>query len=112
MAAPSAPANRVATDTDPLGPGWVIQALALQYDLAADVPLRNAPWVGTHNSFNSVAEMGPTLSTLDANQQIPLASQLDQGVRSLELDLHWFPSLRAGGFAPVICHALEGGAGC
>ncbi len=104
--------NRSTGREDVLGPGWVTRALALQYELAADVPLRNAPWVGTHNSFNSVAEMGPTLSTLDSNQLIPLTDQLDQGVRSLELDLHWFPSPQGGGFAPVVCHALEGGGGC
>ena len=96
-------------------PAWTQRALSLQYDLAGDVQLRNAPWVGTHNSFNSVAEMGQTLSTYDSNQRIPIVDQLDQGVRSIELDLHWFPSTSAGGFAPVVCHARgeeEGHAGC
>ena len=32
---------------------------AYQRRLGDSVPLRNAPWFGTHNSFNSVAEMGP-----------------------------------------------------
>ena len=96
-------------------PEWVQRALALQYDLAGDVEMRNLPWVGTHNSFNSVAEMGPTLSTQDDNQQIRIVDQLNQGVRSIELDLHWFPSGSGGGFAPVVCHARgeeEGHAGC
>ena len=95
-------------------PGWTQRALALQYELAGDVELRNAPWVGTHNSFNSVAEMGQTLSTFDSNQQIPIVDQLQQGIRSIELDLHYFPSA-SGGFAPVVCHARgeeEGHAGC
>jgi hypothetical protein len=87
-------------------------ALAFQYELASDMPLRNAPWVGTHNSFNSSAEMGPALSAMDSNQRIAIVDQLDLGVRSLELDVHWFPSVQAGGFAPVVCHATGEHAGC
>ena len=114
--------------TTPLGPrvsaaavdayesSWVHRALGLQFELAHDLPLRNAPWIGTHNSFNSVAEMGPTLSDLDSNQQLTLVDQLSLDVRSLELDVHWFPSAAAGaGRAPVVCHARgagEGHAGC
>ena len=90
---------------------WARASLADQYELGAYLPLRNAPWVGTHNSFNSRAEMGPTLSTQDSNQKIDLVAQLDEGVRSLELDVHWFPSLR-GGIAPVVCHAAELHVGC
>jgi hypothetical protein len=90
---------------------WARASLADQYELGSTLPLRNAPWVGTHNSFNSRAEMGPTLSTQDSNQQIDMIAQLDQGVRSLELDIHWFPSVR-GGFAPVVCHAAELHVGC
>ena len=90
---------------------WTHRALAFQQALGDTVPLRDAPWVGTHNSFNSIAEMGPALSTTDANQQLTLVEQLQIDVRSLELDLHWFPSPRSGGMAPVVCHAQEG-AGC
>jgi hypothetical protein len=70
------------------------------------VVLRNAPWVGTHNSFNSVAEMGATISTTDPNQLLTLRQQLDLGVRSLELDLHWTISPATGTLAPVVCHAF------
>ncbi len=90
---------------------WTHRALAFQFDLGHDAPLRNAQWVGTHNSFNSIAEMGPAVSVLDSNQQLSLVDQLRVDVRSLELDLHWFPSARGGGMAPVVCHA-QGGAGC
>ena len=87
-----------------------------QFDLAGDVPLRNVPWVGTHNSFNSVAEMGQTVSTYDPNQLLDLTDQLRLDIRSLELDVHWFNSPNAGGNkAPVVCHARganEGHAGC
>jgi hypothetical protein len=100
-------AARAAADS-----AWVQRALALQYELGGDVALRNAPWIGTHNSFNSRAEMGPTLSTEDSNQRISITDQLEQGIRSIELDLHWFPSLQGGGFAPVVCHATEEHVGC
>src|SRR3954462_9869547 len=45
---------------------WTHRALAFQYALAGRVPLRDTPWVGTHNSFNSIAEMGPTVSDTDS----------------------------------------------
>jgi hypothetical protein len=94
---------------------WTQRALDLQYELGSDLGLRDAPWVGTHNSFNSTAEMGPTLSSNDSNQRITIRDQLDQGIRSIELDLHYFPSLSGGGFTTVVCHARdssEGNAGC
>ena len=91
------------------------RALALQYELSSDLGYRDAPWVGTHNSFNSTAEVGDTLSARDSNQQIPIVAQLDLGVRSIELDLHWFTRPSSAGKAVVVCHARgasEGHAGC
>jgi hypothetical protein len=91
------------------------RTLALQQALGDDLPLRFAPWIGTHNSFNASAQAA-TPSQLDANQQLSLTDQLRLDVRSLELDAHWFPSLAAhGASAPVLCHARgadEGHAGC
>lgn len=91
------------------------RALALQFALGNDVPLRQAAWLGTHNSYNTTTR-AVTLSGLDANQQLSLTDQLRSDVRSLELDAHWFPSAFAGGaYAPVLCHARgadEGHAGC
>jgi hypothetical protein len=85
---------------------WTHRTLAFQYKLANDVGMVDAPWLGTHNSFNSIAQQGPALSTTDANQQLTLVDQLRMDMRSLELDVHWFPSVRAGGQnAPVVCHA-------
>jgi hypothetical protein len=85
---------------------WVDRALGLQYRLAGDVALRNAPFIGTHNSFNSVAEMGLTTSTLDPNQQLTLVEQLNLDIRALELDVHWTVTPSTGQLAPVVCHAL------
>src|SRR3954451_10826636 len=88
---------------------WTHRALAFQYELGGDVPLRDAPWIGTHNSFNSIAEMGNTLSDTDANQQLSLLDQLSIDVRSVELDVHSFAGRE------VVCHARgadQGHAGC
>ena len=94
---------------------WLRRTIAFQYRLGNAVPFRDAPWIGTHNSFNSPQEM-PTLSHTDSNQQLSLTDQLRLDVRSLELDVHWNPSPRAGGQpAPVVCHARganEFHAGC
>jgi len=84
---------------------WTHRALTLQYELANDVPFANAPWIGTHNSFNSMA-YGYTPSRSDSNQQLSLADQLRIDVRSVELDVHWF-----NGEARV-CHATGEHAGC
>jgi hypothetical protein len=86
---------------------WVHRALGLQYELADDMGMRNLPWVGTHNSFNSTAEMGPTLSDTDSNQQLSVVDQLRIDVRSIELDLHWFSRPQDGGFEVVVCHGEE-----
>ena len=72
--------------------------------LGDSVPLRDAQWLGTHNSFNS-ENNSVTLSHTDSNQQLTLSQQLDGDVRALELDVHWVPSLDAGGSdAVVVCH--------
>jgi hypothetical protein len=103
---------------DPSGGGregtWAERALAFQYELAGDVGLANAPWVATHNSFNSVAEMGSGLASLDANQSLSLDAQLGLGVRSLELDLHSLTPA-TDGWAPggvVVCHGHGGSHPC
>jgi hypothetical protein len=82
------------------------RTLAFQYALAGDLPLRDAPWIGTHNSFNSSTEMGPSVSDSDPNQQLSLVDQLRLDVRSLELDVHWFPN------RPTVCHAEGDFTGC
>jgi hypothetical protein len=87
---------------------WVQQTLDFQYRLGSREPLVNAPWVGTHNSFNTSTEP-PTLSGEDNNQVLSLTQQLDIGVRSLELDIHNING------QPLVCHgrgADEGHLGC
>jgi hypothetical protein len=84
---------------------WTHRALTLQYQLAGDVPFANAPWVGTHNSFNSMA-YGYTPSRSDSNQQLSLTDQLAIDVRSVELDVHWWNN------QPTVCHGADYNAGC
>src|SRR3954454_2683015 len=74
---------------------WTHRTLAFQYQLGNDVGFVNAPWLGTHNSFNSIAQLGPALSSSDANQQLSLVDQLRMDMRSIEIDIHWFPSAYA-----------------
>jgi hypothetical protein len=83
----------------------VHRALQLQYELGNDVPFAHASWLGTHNSFNT-STREPTVSGMDANQQLSMTDQLRMDMRSLEVDAHWFPSAQAGGsYAAVACHA-------
>ncbi len=90
----------------------VHRVLGLQSALGDDLPLRTSSWVGTHNSFNSVSERA-TLSHSDSNQQLSLPDQLDLDVRSLELDVHWWPSAAAGGARDaVVCHGEAAHEGC
>jgi hypothetical protein len=101
----------VAAEIDAYEGSWTSRVLRFQSALGDEVPFARAPWVGTHNANNDTAE-APTLSHTDSNQQVGLRDQLRMDVRSLELDVHWIPSARAGGaFAPVLCHG-QGGAGC
>ncbi|MCW2796852.1 MAG: hypothetical protein JWM79_2349 [Nocardioides sp.] len=83
---------------------WVHQAAKFQYALGDSLPLRDAQWLGTHNSFNSLSD-SLTLSHADSNQQLSLTQQLDIDVRSLELDLHYIPRLELlGRQAVTVCH--------
>jgi hypothetical protein len=88
---------------------WTHDALVFQHRLGDDLGMAHAPWAATHNSYNSIAEMGPTLSSIDSNQQIGMVEQLRIGIRSLEIDVHRFRGDN------VVCHARganEGHAGC
>ena len=90
---------------------WLHRTLAFQRSLGDALPFRDAPWLGTHNSFNSTDEL-PTVSHTDSNQQLSLTDQLRLDMRSLEVDVHWLPSIWAGGAtAPVVCHG-QGAVGC
>ena len=106
--APVPPAEETEAAISAYERSWLHRTLAFQYRLGSRVPLVNAPWVGTHNSFNTLTEP-KTLSGSDSNQRISMTDQLRIDVRSLELDVH-----NIGG-TPVVCHgrgADEQHAGC
>jgi hypothetical protein len=89
---------------------WVHEAHALQRALDDTTPLRQALFPATHNSTNSAAYT-PTLSRSDHNQIYSVRDQLRMDMRSIEIDVHWSPSIAGdpaqGGRAPVTCHATE-----
>jgi hypothetical protein len=85
---------------------WLHRTVAFQYALGDELPLGEAQWLGTHNSFNSFGD-SPTLSHMDSNQQLTLSQQLDIDIRALELDTHWLPRLNRAGGTVVICHGRD-----
>ena len=95
---------------------WLGQALELQHRLGDALSLKDAMWVGTHNSFNTASNVPLSPSNNDSNQHVSLVDQLRLGVRGIEIDVHWNPSVWANGaYAPVVCHARptsEENAGC
>ncbi|ETW26446.1 hypothetical protein MGAST_21695 [Mycobacterium gastri 'Wayne'] len=94
---------------------WVHRTAQFQYALGDALPISQAQWLGTHNSFNSLSDSF-TLSHADSNQQLSLTQQLDIDVRGLELDLHYIPRVELLGKREVtVCHGLapaNGNLGC
>lgn len=86
---------------------WLAGALSLQHSLGDDLPIHEAFWAHTHNSFNNEA-LSPTLSSIDPNQTYSVTDQLRMGIRAIELDVHWAPHPQGdplNGFnAAVLCH--------
>jgi hypothetical protein len=80
---------------------WLHRAAAFQFELGNAVPLRDAQWLGTHNSFNTDSN-GFTLSHTDNNQQLTLTQQLNSDIRAIELDVHQVPG--TGGDIVRVCH--------
>lgn len=110
LAVAASPA-RVGAEVQGFTGSWLERAVDLQYELGSDVGFRNAPLIGTHNSFNSQQEMGTGLTPAAANQTAGLVDQLDSGVRSLEIDLRRGPDGAGNDDRPVVCHPLPH-AGC
>ncbi|MHA7650954.1 PI-PLC domain-containing protein [Mycobacterium sp. ML4] len=83
---------------------WVHRTAQFQYALGNAVPFRDAQWIGTHNSFNSLVSQF-TPSHADSNQQLSMPQQFDIDARSIELDLHYIPQIaQLGGRAVTVCH--------
>ncbi len=82
---------------------WAHRAVAFQYRLGAALPLTEAQWLGTHNSFNT-PQSGATPSHMDSNQQLTIPQQLDVDIRAIELDPHWVPRANPDGGEVIVCH--------
>lgn len=96
---------------------WGSRAIRLQNKLGFDLPMVHTQVLATHNSFNATEEnFPPTLSGLDPNQFYGVKDQLRMGVRGIELDVHWMPSLAGTPEtqfrAPIVCHGNVNHLGC
>jgi hypothetical protein len=96
----------LASETAAYLSSWTHRAVQFQYALGDSLPLGQAQWLGTHNSFNSFS-YGPTPSRMDSNQQLTLSQQLAIDMRALELDTHWMPAANSQGGQVVICHGRD-----
>lgn len=91
----------------------VHKAMQQQWLLGSTLPLSGALVPASHNSFNYTnANIPASLSGLDPDQFFSFTQQLDMDMRGFELDVHWFPSVKAGGYAPLLCHANTNHIGC
>ena len=66
---------------------WGIRSLTLQNSLDNDAPLNQTTWPGTHNSNSNNDD--DDIHGLVLNQSRGLKEQLDEGIRSLVLDVHY-----------------------
>lgn len=76
---------------------WVHRAMDAQRALDDNVPLAEALWPHTHNSYNS-SWYPMRIANSDPNQRYSMSQQLRMDMRILELDVHW----HAG--QVVLCH--------
>ncbi|HEX3706381.1 MAG TPA: hypothetical protein VHV76_07090 [Mycobacteriales bacterium] len=97
---------------------WVSRALSLQNAITRRASLYEVQLPGTHNSFNASSylvpldgkpvQYFPSLTNQDPNQVYSITDQLQMGIRALEIDLHWVPSifgnLGTGGYWVDVCH--------
>jgi hypothetical protein len=88
---------------------WIAQSLAEQRVLDDNEPLQEELWAHTHNSFNAEEYETPTLYGTDPNQLYTIPHQLDLGIRAIEIDLHWVPSIHGNPDAVVVCHGNQQG---
>lgn len=76
---------------------WEYKALQLQSKIDQDAPFGKASFITTHNSYNA-GVYSQNGSYIDPNQKISIYDQLEIGVRSIELDVHY--TFSSTGFWP------------
>lgn len=89
---------------------WAYQAYQKQDLLDNATPIAQGYNSGSHNAFNSSA-YGAVY--IDPNHSLSITEQLDIGVRTLELDVHWTHQMKdiPHGDALLLCH-FGGQRGC
>lgn len=86
---------------------WAIKALRLQNRLDHSLPLDDALFIGTHNSFNA-SDYANGISYIDPNHRLSLYDQLNAGMVALELDVHYDFNVNTG-MDLMLCHKKEHG---
>ncbi len=111
---PETTLNKIYTNlakTPPLDPqtyAWVEKVLPLQENIDLNVPLKDATFFGTHNSYNALAYANP-VRYIAPNQLLSITDQLNEGARLIELDLHWYQSWTDFKDHILLCHATTVG---
>lgn len=90
---------------------WTATALTLQREIDINAPLTEATFIGTHNSYNAKSYEIPFIRYIDPNQLLSIYDQLEQGIRSIELDTHWTFTQYAS-HDILLCHGKANHLGC
>lgn len=82
-----------AGEVDDYQSSWEHRALALQRQIDGDTPLSDVLFLSTHNSFNAAAYT-TVFSYWDPNHYYSLFDQLRMDIREIELDVHYYFSMK------------------
>ncbi|HVG58586.1 MAG TPA: RICIN domain-containing protein [Hyalangium sp.] len=80
---------------------WATNALRLQRELQAGLPLNQLTLLGGHNAFNNRNDGYSRGGEQWENQIYSATDQLRMGIRTLSLDVHWFNE------ALRLCHGMD-----
>lgn len=89
---------------------WENHVLKLQHQIDQDAPLNQTVFLATHNSYNSKAYQ-KAFRYPDPNQILSIYDQLQAGIRSIELDVHWAWNTKFKKDL-LLCHGQKNHLGC
>jgi len=103
------------SDVDKFQRSWGHKAISLQNHLDYNSPLATATFLMTHNSFNS-SSYTTAVRYPDPNQYRSIYDQLRMGIRSLELDTHYYFKMQGWPWQwkkqLLLCHGENNHLGC
>ena len=109
------PSKPPETPVDKYQRSWEHKALKSQRNLDLNVPMKDALFVYTHNTYNSKAYR-TAVRYLDPNHTYSIKDQLRMDVRAIELDVHYYFSMKGWpwewGKKPLLCHGQGNHLGC